>query len=72
MSRNRRPQGGWARGARSDWRTSRQWSATVAARDERNAGRGDLEGGDCAACGWITALPICPMCKSAILDEVSP
>lgn len=71
VSRNRRPQGGWARNARLAQRIGREWSGVVAARDERNAGRRDVEGGDCAACGWITARSVCPMCGAAVLDEVA-
>lgn len=71
MSRNRRPQGGVGANRRSDRKESWAWAATVASRDERKDGRRDQGGGDCAACGWITARPTCPMCGAAILDEVS-
>lgn len=71
MSRNRRPQRGWALYARDSWRESMAFLGAKLRKDERRDAKGEEEGGDCAACGWITARDTCPMCGAIILDEVS-
>lgn len=72
MSRNRRPQGGWAPYMHGDWREGLLLKRQLLRHDFHNEGRHDSTAGDCAACGWITARANCPICGAAILDEAQP
>lgn len=69
MSRNRRPQGEYGLRRHEDQREAWSWLRAVESRDARNEGRRDLEGGDCASCGWITGRPACPMCGAVIIGN---
>jgi hypothetical protein len=71
MSRNRRPQRGWAQYARASWRDSLAFLEVKLRKDGRRDARQeeariDRKDGDCAACGWITGRSACPRCGEPI------
>lgn len=69
MSRSRRrPFGNNARHARLANQIARRRMAKARERDELLQERD--RNGDCPSCGWITARAICPLCCSAIADQL--